>query len=145
MRIIDCSSDVCSSDLAMLRAERKARALAETDVLTGLPNRAGLLSRLHRRAERPPEANISTIALLFVDLDRFKAINAAHGHSAGDAVLTTLGQRTARPAAPTFTCRLGGDAFVEMVEGGDVSSRQSVARRVSNALPGGSEGCLCGK
>src|SRR3546814_9616494 len=40
------------------------------DVLTGLPNRAGLLSRLHRRAQGAPEANISQIALMLVDLDR---------------------------------------------------------------------------
>src|SRR3546814_4616847 len=89
--------------VAMLRAERKERALAETDVLTGLPNPAGLLSRLHRRAERPPEANISTIALLFVELDRFKARNDAHGHSAGGEVLATRGQRKPHTPAPHFT------------------------------------------
>src|SRR3546814_1027632 len=97
MRISDGSSDVSSSDL-----------------------------RRYIRFERPPEANISTIALLFVDLDRFKAINDAHGHSAGDAVLTTLGQRIARTAAPHFTCRLGGDEFVVMVEGGDEIGRAHV-------------------
>src|SRR3546814_13110185 len=75
--------------VAMLRAERKARALAETDVLTGLPNRAGLLSRLHPRAERPPEAHISTIPRLFVDRGRLKAINDAHAPRAGDAGRTS--------------------------------------------------------
>ena len=120
--------------VAMFRAERKARALAETDVLTGLPNRAGLLSRLHRRHADQPLSGEATIALLFVDLDRFKAVNDAHGHSAGDATLIALGRRIAEVAAPHFTCRLGGDEFVVMVEGGEVALAASMARRVAAAL-----------
>jgi diguanylate cyclase (GGDEF)-like protein len=120
--------------VAMFRAERKARALAETDVLTGLPNRAGLLSRLQRLHGDEALWKTPTIALLFVDLDRFKAINDAHGHSAGDAALIALGRRIADAAAPHFTCRLGGDEFVVMVEGGEVAFAATIARRVAAAL-----------
>ncbi|HVI97443.1 MAG TPA: GGDEF domain-containing protein [Sphingomonas sp.] len=120
--------------VAMLRAEHKARTLAETDVLTTLPNRAALLSRLHRRNTAPVAATLPTIALLFVDLDRFKAINDAHGHSAGDAALIALGRRIAEAAAPHFACRLGGDEFVVMVEGGEVALAATIARRVADAL-----------
>jgi diguanylate cyclase (GGDEF)-like protein len=120
--------------VAMFRAERRARALAETDVLTGLPNRAGLLSRLQRRHVEQAHSTEPTIALLFVDLDRFKAINDAHGHSAGDAALIALGRRIAEAAAPHFTCRLGGDEFVVMIEGGEVALAAGIARRVAAAL-----------
>ncbi len=119
--------------VAMFRAERKACALAETDVLTGLPNRAGLLARLQQR-HGAEAAGEDRIALLFVDLDRFKAINDAHGHSAGDTALIALGRRIADAATPHFTCRLGGDEFVVMVEGGEVAFAATIARRVADAL-----------
>lgn len=92
--------------LRMESASNKAKAL--TDVLTGLPNRAALLSTMRSELERPEiEA-----AVLFLDLDRFKPINDTFGHHAGDEVLQEIGRRL-KDAVRTgdLAARLGGDEF----------------------------------
>ncbi|HEU4959560.1 MAG TPA: GGDEF domain-containing protein [Sphingomonas sp.] len=114
--------------VAMFRAERRARDLAMTDVLTGLPNRGGLIARLDGRRDA------SSLALLFVDMDGFKAVNDRHGHAAGDRVLVETAARLAATAAPHFTCRLGGDEFVVMISGPEVASASTTARRIADAL-----------
>ena len=114
--------------VAMFRAERRARALAMTDVLTGLPNRGGLIARLDGRR------GASGLAQLFVDMDGFKAVNDRHGHAAGDRVLVEAAVRLAAIAAPHFTCRLGGDEFVVMIEGREVATAGTIARRIADTL-----------
>lgn len=89
---------------------------AAHDPLTGLPNRAEaerLLGAALARAERAG----TRIAVLFVDLDRFKRCNDRHGHAAGDHVLRTAAIRMEAQVRPGDTvCRLGGDEFVIIVE-----------------------------
>ncbi len=84
------------------------------DELTGLLNRRGLMRHLGRMAGGPE------VAVVYVDLDKFKAVNDQHGHHAGDAVLKVIGQRLlgfVRTEDPV--CRLGGDEFVLLVSGVD--------------------------
>jgi diguanylate cyclase (GGDEF)-like protein len=99
------------------QAAASARDLARRDPLTGLPNRRGFMERAeamleHARAEGTP------LALLLIDVDKFKGINDTHGHEAGDAVLCRLGQRLARwEGALCTVARFGGEEFVVAVAG----------------------------
>ncbi len=97
------------------RAEEEVRRLAEHDALTGLPNRTLFLDRLHQSLAAARRQH-TQFALMFLDLDRFKAINDTHGHQAGDAVLTEVASRLVRCVRGVDTVsRLGGDEFVVLL------------------------------
>ncbi|MBP8146342.1 MAG: GGDEF domain-containing protein [Inhella sp.] len=109
--------------------------LASRDSLTGLLNRRVFLDRLEhalaqvRRSHQP-------LALLFIDLDRFKAINDLHGHGAGDTVLQTLAQRLlALVREADSVARIGGDEFVILLDpAGPQLDATVVADKVREAL-----------
>lgn len=107
-----------SVELAEELAEQKQRSdyLANHDLLTGLPNRRAFQEELKRRVEYASGAGL-TIALLFVDLDRFKEVNDNLGHEAGDNLLqrvaVTFGSAVRHD---DFVARLGGDEFAVIVE-----------------------------
>jgi diguanylate cyclase (GGDEF)-like protein/PAS domain S-box-containing protein len=99
------------------RAEEEARHLAEHDPLTGLPNRVLFLDRLHQ-ALATARRQHAQFALMFLDLDRFKAINDNYGHQAGDAVLKDVAARLTQCVRAVDTVsRLGGDEFVVLLAG----------------------------
>ena len=105
------------------------------DPLSGLPNRAFFLGRLaHARARRDGHA----IAVLFLDLDRFKVINDSLGHDAGDLLLSSVGDRLLRAVRPVDTiARLGGDEFVVLLEDiADVEAAVEIAGRCADELRG---------
>ena len=101
---------------ARLRAALAAtEAVARTDALTGLPNRRGLYEQL-RTALARADRNGGAIALLLCDLDRFKGVNDAHGHPAGDHLLQLVAARLRNAAGAGSTiARLGGDEFALVV------------------------------
>ncbi|MEA1918305.1 MAG: EAL domain-containing protein [Campylobacterota bacterium] len=91
--------------------------IAHHDVLTGLPNRLLLIDRLEHLISKSKREKIQ-VALLFLDMDRFKQINDSLGHSAGDHLLITLAERFTRAIRSVDTvARLGGDEFVVVIEG----------------------------
>ena len=97
-----------------LAQERRIAHLARNDGLTGLPNRASFLEWSHRQAA--PDGPGRPLALLSIDLDRFKEVNDTHGHAAGDHLLATIGMRMKALARPgEFLARLGGDEFVALI------------------------------
>jgi diguanylate cyclase (GGDEF)-like protein len=108
---------------------------AAHDALTGLANRAQLMTRLAHAIERR-RAGAPPFALLYLDLNGFKQVNDTLGHDAGDAVLVAVGQRLVRVARPTDTvARLGGDEFVVLLgECADPGAAVGVAERVCAAL-----------
>ena len=97
---------------ALQRREEEIRQLAYYDPVTELPNRRMLMDRLAHDLAQGGRLGHST-AVLFLDLDKFKAINDQFGHEAGDQLLREVGARLARCVRSSDTvARLGGDEFV---------------------------------
>ncbi len=102
------------------------------DALTGLPNRLMLRDRLTQAITRA-ERNGTVLAVLFIDLDRFKAINDTLGHRIGDAVLHSVAARISGPLRKSDTvAREGGDEFLVLLE--EVGSAQNAARVAAKLL-----------
>jgi diguanylate cyclase (GGDEF)-like protein/PAS domain S-box-containing protein len=137
--LVDVSVHVCSLTLEREETRNRIRRLAFYDELTGLPNR----SLLHAQADQSiisANNNGSTLAVLFIDLDRFKQINDSLGHPAGDEVLRAVSQRLQDDAGPQdIVGRLAGDEFVMVLNPCDAGSAaeriERIQRRLSEALP----------
>jgi diguanylate cyclase len=117
------------------RKQAELHYLAHYDSLTGIPNRMLLADRLDQ-ACRDAERKGSLVALLFVDVDRFKQINDSFGHRAGDAVLCKVVERLKTSARRTDTvARLGGDEFVILMEDfADPADVDLVAQRLVHSM-----------
>ena len=105
-------------ELAQAR-QREAEALraARIDGLTGLPNRRLLEQQVDGLLDRHA-AGQAQLAVLFIDLDAFKAINDCHGHAVGDALLRLVGRRLRHAMRrEDLACRIGGDEFVCVLQG----------------------------
>ncbi len=106
------------------RVERHVRELAYQDALTGLPNRAHFNQQLRHRIYRAG-LNQRQLAVLFLDLNRFKMINDSLGHDAGDLVLKEAAERISGSlGSRDLVARLGGDEFTVILE--DVTSMDRV-------------------
>jgi diguanylate cyclase (GGDEF)-like protein/PAS domain S-box-containing protein len=101
---------------AQKNAENELRILANYDHLTGLPNRPLLLDRIKHGINYSNRKN-SSIAVFFIDLDRFKQVNDSLGHQYGDLLLKEISQRlTSVLRADDTVARIGGDEFVILLE-----------------------------
>ena len=117
------------------RNEARYQHLATHDALTDLPNRMLLRDRLGQ-AIRNAERHLSKIAVMFIDLDKFKQINDTLGHRAGDEFLKEVALRlTACVRDADTVARLGGDEFVVVLEGWhDLAEVASIANKICVAL-----------
>jgi len=96
-------------------AEKRAEYLSQHDVLTGLPNRVLMQDRLHQAISQA-RRNGGLVALMFIDLDRFKMVNDSFGHITGDTLLKQVAARLTECLRDTDTvARLGGDEFTIML------------------------------
>ena len=128
-----------ATSLNRMRASFAAREdqvvrLAYEDGLTGLPNRARLLERAEA-ALRQARAEKSPLAVMLLDLNRFKQVNDTLGHAAGDEVLKLVAARIRSAVRPADTiARFGGDEFAIALPGADLEIARSVARAINRAL-----------
>jgi diguanylate cyclase (GGDEF)-like protein/PAS domain S-box-containing protein len=130
------------------RAEDRLRHLSLHDALTGLPNRRLLVERIQRGIDRTRQDPQYRLAVLFLDLDRFKEINDSLGHAAGDRVLIAVAERLSRCVRTGdavvagagsgdghTVARLAGDEFTVLLEGLRApTDAQTVAERILREL-----------
>jgi diguanylate cyclase (GGDEF)-like protein/PAS domain S-box-containing protein len=126
---------VINTDITQRKAsDEKIRSLALYDTLTGLANRSLFTDRLalalaQARREGYP------LAMLYMDLNRFKEINDTHGHGIGDQVLVKVARRfQAALRADEILARLAGDEFVVVAERADAATATRIAERLQQAM-----------
>ncbi len=115
--------------------ERELSRLAFSDTLTGLPNRALLTDRLSHALARADRLT-KRVAVMFLDLDRFKVVNDSLGHASGDQLLVDVANRISSCLRSGDTAaRLGGDEFTILLEDVDDESQAvEIAERINHAL-----------
>jgi diguanylate cyclase (GGDEF)-like protein len=122
------AGDPLGNELAELaRASRR-------DALTGLPNRRAFDEELAREVARAARAG-APLAVVVLDVDRFKGVNDTRGHAAGDAVLREIAARAAAAVrAGDFVARIGGEEFALLLHGTDLPGALDLAERVRVAV-----------
>ena len=143
MAMIEKSRDVeeklrsSSQEITQLRDNlAEARRKADTDPLTGLPNRGSLDGKL-KEAVAAARSNKSPLSIAICDIDKFKAINDTHGHLVGDEVIKFVASSLANNKGDRlFVARFGGEEFVLLFDGVDPQSAANelneIRQRVSN-------------
>jgi diguanylate cyclase (GGDEF)-like protein len=127
--ILVCRS-VFDNIVSRHEAFRRIETLAQRDALTGLWNRAAFLSLLEAQLAAA-EKTQNEIALISIDLDRFKDINDTLGHPVGDAILKEVADRIRSVLGPgDEVSRIGGDEFLVMLAGGRALEVEAVARYI---------------
>jgi two-component system, chemotaxis family, sensor kinase Cph1 len=117
----------------LYRARSELADLALRDPLTGLPNRRALVDTLNERLAS--ESSPGSLALLFVDIDHFKAINDTYGHAAGDQALIHVSQILQAAARESdMIARLGGDEFVVLVDKVNKHDTDLIASRIIDSM-----------
>ncbi len=116
------------------RFEQRLAFQARYDVLTGLPNRLAAFEHLDAVLGHSAPA-AGQLAVLFIDLDGFKAVNDSRGHSSGDRLLQVVARRLRTGLRNSeFVARLGGDEFLVVMEGAGVESATALARRTLESI-----------
>ncbi len=119
---------------ARRRAEGQIHFLAHHDALTGLANRTSFATRLDQEIKRA-EATGGRLAVLCLDLDRFKEINDVFGHAAGDTLLMTVARSvTALLGTSELMARLGGDEFAILMPCDHAAAAGRLAEQIHEAL-----------
>jgi len=127
---------VTSRDITKEKSsEENLLRMAQYDSLTGLPNRALFFDRLHQAIERSKRTG-KIMAVMYLDVDRFKTINDSLGHASGDAVLGEFADRLKQSLRSIDTvARLGGDEFTVIAEGlQNRTDTAIIATTIQNAM-----------
>jgi cyclic di-GMP phosphodiesterase Gmr len=114
------------------RAQERLRVLANTDIITGLPNRNAIQDKIIQSIATRDGNNIG---LVYLDLDNFKKVNDAYGHMFGDRLLVEVSLAVLGCLAPDQTlARLGGDEFLVLAQEADREMLQRLAQRIIDRL-----------
>lgn len=114
------------------RAQERLRVLANTDIITGLPNRNAIQDKITQSIATRDGNNIG---LVYLDLDNFKKVNDAYGHMFGDRLLVEVSLAVLGCLAPDQTlARLGGDEFLVLAQEADREMLQRLAQRIIDRL-----------
>ncbi len=130
------SSFAASAALAIANARMYAHLeeIASLDQLTGVLNRRAFMREAARSAERASRDG-SPIAVIMLDLDRFKRVNDAYGHGAGDQVLkATMARALSELRGGDIACRFGGEEFVFLLHDVDAVSAGAAAERIRSRI-----------
>lgn len=129
---IDRNDEIGQLALSFVEMERNLR----TDRLTNVLNRDSLIAQIDFRRRNSSEANPLHFALLFIDLDRFKAVNDEYGHDEGDKVLIAIAERLQHSLRhDDSVARFGGDEFVVYLHGvTDIEVARSIADKIRHAV-----------
>lgn len=120
-------------DTARRELEAQLERRAFHDELTGLPNRALFVDRLQHALDRTARREVRGVAVVFIDLDDFKAVNDGRGHSMGDSLLREVADRLRACFRPGDTvARLGGDEFSILLE--DITTTEEAVQLTTRAL-----------
>ncbi len=119
--------------LGIAANEVEIRRLAYTDRLTGMPNRARFRDAVHGAISQPPEAAERSVAVVMLDLDRFKHVNDVLGYALGDRLLKAVAHRLTTEVVRDgdIVARLGGDEFALLLPCADAEAALAVARRIA--------------
>lgn len=124
--------------LASITAGEMLRRKAQTDHLTGLANRAELMQRLGDACDELPGMSRGRgrgFAVLYVDLDGFKAVNDKHGHAAGDEILQRVAACLHQVVGPDeLVARIGGDEFVVLLQDADALTARALADEIIGTI-----------
>ncbi len=132
--VLDSVTGLMTDITGRKQAESRLQELATHDTLTGLPNRALLHERLQRMLDACPPGQ--SVAVMFLDLDRFKEVNDSFGHEHGDILLCEVAARLRKVLRPAdVVARLGGDEFVVAAAcAGGAEPAAAIAAKLLEAL-----------
>jgi diguanylate cyclase (GGDEF)-like protein len=137
VRIVQAGLTLITALILIPVMPRLARVASPTlDVLTGLPNRDNFIDRLDRALRRSLAWGRYGFAVLFIDLDGFKAVNDEFGHHAGDKLLIAVARRLRKTVRDRdIVARYGGDEFTVLLDGvNDRMFAEAAAMRINAAL-----------
>ena len=135
--------DLFSDITPLMEHQRQLEYIAHYDALTRLPNRMLLADRM-RQAIARSQRNGKTLAVLYIDLDGFKAVNDKHGHDLGDQLLVALAERLNKVLRDSDTlARIGGDEFVVLLD--ELEQPEDYLQVLERLLAAAAEPCLIGE
>lgn len=133
-QLVDACTHLCALALEREHTRARIRQLAFYDGLTGLPNRS-LLQANADKAMAAAARNDEQLAVLFIDLDRFKQVNDSMGHPAGDELLRVVAARLQKALGPgDIAGRLSGDEFVAVLPQCDAERVTGIIERLQEQL-----------
>ena len=143
--LMDRLSSIIELTLKLLIADQELSHLASHDPLTGLMNRR-MFESVTKRFMRMAERQDVTLWILYWDLDHFKRINDAYGHSVGDELLVGIARSASEVLRESEAlARLGGEEFSALLYDADQNQAERVVRRLMAALADSGERCLPGR
>jgi two-component system, cell cycle response regulator len=128
---LEVAARILALENRLVEARDEMEIQANRDVLTGLPNRRGVIEAMGPDTRGPQRG----LAVLLADLDHFKSVNDAYGHAAGDAVLVEVARRMSEAIRSEDTAgRYGGEEFLVVLPGANEATGLNLGERIRHAV-----------